>query len=635
MGKMQCCWHLFPFFLDPCRDLHVHDSPATTSLHFLPCFLSTSTCRMPPPPRPPPPQSTAAPPAYSSEPTQPNEPLPAYSTTATPVTMAAPPPAAAQANLPVAQPAQAAQGAIVSTAMPQPAPVAYGVTALPKEAELVTSAMSTTLPQLQQRLNAAFRKHVALQFDPNAVLGACSTGEKRYYVANSLLKTDGLLHQLVHQIEKACSETGVQADMARRINAVVIMAADQIAVTLDPAGTMYYAMQVNQKTFAPSKTIIKQFLETNFQAEERRLLGQLTRVIVPMYNQQLNQALQHSVNIQFDPSPALATAKDAKQRIEITHLLATDVGLARSARRVGEGFESMLTKTLGSLSGSTDGKPSPQNQVQSQMFLQPLVHALIKHASSDPNNQVLRALTTIHVEAVAEGKPSLRWMLPSGQPADNLHTQQQSSQLVLHYTIVPPKMARGVFTTDAAVAQLELGTQAQERCLINAYLATALVSLQQCWSGHAGHHVQVEVDWNTIFPSSIPAEKRLPRAETMAGANGKHTSGTFVRALNELANEPNAKQAIAQVQKVILVNSNDGKPQLALTAGSLIYTLVLDKGLSGTLDVFQLKAQMRNCFQLETPKDEKGMSGAVKSFGAGLDRLGDKMAKGFGGWMKK
>jgi hypothetical protein len=45
----------------------------------------------------------------------------------------------------------------------------------------------------------------------------------------------------------------------------------------------------------------------------------------------------------------------------------------------------------------------------------------------------------------------------------------------------------------------------------------------------------IEVDWTTVFPAAVEAVKRLGRAQTLADANGKHSTGAVVQAINEIA----------------------------------------------------------------------------------------------------
>lgn len=97
------------------------------------------------------------------------------------------------------------------------------------------------------------------------------------------------------------------------------------------------------------------------------------------------QAMRHAVAVQLDATPILNMARDPKERLELVrhplaqsatmaapskacwllqvHLLTTDVGLSRQARKAGEGLETMFNKALGRSADEKDLQDEVQSQV--------------------------------------------------------------------------------------------------------------------------------------------------------------------------------------------------------------------------------------------------------------------------------
>ncbi|EGD72138.1 hypothetical protein PTSG_11553 [Salpingoeca rosetta] len=503
---------------------------------------------------------------------------------------------------------------------------------LPREAGVVEHALRQQGPSLQARADKALGQHVPLVVNLDAMLACCQSPQTRLFVIENVFQR--ALPKFVEALEEACADELVRADIQARIGGGV-----ELQNTCAKPPTKGTSLLENRLVYMGTFEAVagffttkewKDFFEANFYAKERYLLGRLRNEVVPALQHQLDSRFKRHVPIVFDPY-AIVSPLVGRERLETARLLSEDAGFERVGRKFAQSVDSWF--------GS---KPDPQNKdpVRSQNVLLPLVTAVCECIDADPSNPTLAKLSAIEVRSCVDLAAKAVFIADSNNaniPPSAMHGPNPPSSFKLVYVGAFNKGLTGLISTKDITALLEAATRAEERGLMHTLINEVAVELQTELSQQLQHPVSVEFGWDTIYPHHLSASQRHDAALTLGGNKSKNVLRPMINGFKDVfRTNPEAIKSMQFLHRIIINSSEDAsRPTLEITqdGGSgqqaLVYTAGLLQGLSGCFDKHRFKQQVRMLYGLQTPKEDRGIGGALQSVAGGLDRAGDKLGRAF------
>lgn len=406
---------------------------------------------------------------------------------------------------------------------------------------------------------------------------------------------------------------------------------------------------------------MESFFELEFNAKERYLTGKFVAETLPRTQARLLAAIPGGPRINFDVSAALAKCSDPKMRLPTAQTMISYkdkvmAGIDSFARQAEHSVKSTAAKAELALTGATTtelaGEKPTGIAVDSPYCLLPLVAGLeqVVKDSNDVAPLLASQITEIRIVAIpasAEVKRKLTLLDGAG------------NEVVATGAPVPPPIIGGVilyescfedgyrncFKENEIATFLETHFRCKERGLVGKLLSEGLPALNDRLKVVTGPAVEVEMLWNTIFPSTLEVgDPRLKVAETLCRNGSKFVIAPVINAIESIIEGAGLAGATNPVQAVLMqhigriqihASAEAAKPSLAMAAGSvspgvLVYTCILTKGSSGYFSTHEAKAALRSLFNIATPASEKSVKAVASRAGEAAGRVADDLSKGIG-----
>eukprot|EP00039_Didymoeca_costata_P018748 m.334786 g.334786 ORF g.334786 m.334786 type:complete len:565 (+) comp17438_c0_seq1:145-1839(+) len=553
--------------------------------------------------------------------------------------------------------------------------------AVSQDAQAVNLAQTTKIPEWNQRLQQAVGgPGMKIEIDFNMLTQHVADPAAKHKVISAVVlptsQTMGLTttppaaEVVVKSIEALALEEGTKGDMQNKIKSIQFFSLppgsnpENKSLTIEGGIFKYTGAFSDGGKGAFGKAKVIEFLEINFFAQERALVSRFYQLPegFPKHQERLMTVLPQGPTVNFDVVAAIGQASEPLKRLKVARTVISRDGAARTATYAAKKAEAGIAKVGSKIEEAALGKTDvnvpndPEIDVyNSPNVMEPITAALEKVARASPENAQIIGSSIREIKIICQ---------PGGTPAESksLSLLSQKGTLIAPSSeAVPPAIqgatllyagcfesgSKGCFIKDDVLEFLEKHFRLQERGYVGNMMSEHVPTFNQRLQALISPQVEIEFDWNSIFPATLmPGSQRLDVAKTLC-AHGSHAClGPLVKAIEEIvhaAGQPGPQNPVQtllqqQVHRIVIksvpTESAALKPSVSLavvgSANHLVYMPALTKGARGVFDTQEAKDNLRSIFGIEKPASEKGAKAMLNKAGTELNRLGSDMEKALG-----